>query len=215
MSSGSAFDDMPPLDEPPDYRRPSAAREGPASATLSNDIVTEDSAALEFAAIYRDRLRYCHDRGAWFEWTGAAWRMNRDGLAFHWARELARRMAAGENAKARYITSKTSFASGVERFARHDRGLTATAEVWNQDPWLLGTPNGTVDLRSGELKASRQADHITKLTAVAPAQAPDCPAWLRFLDEATKADPQMIRHGRPACSRQTLDRKRLRGRSRA
>src|SRR5215207_4597035 len=73
----------------------------------SNDLVTEDNAALRFAELYRDRLRYCCDTGAWFEWDGTAWRRNRTGLAFTWARELARDLASEEVDRVRYITSST------------------------------------------------------------------------------------------------------------
>jgi putative DNA primase/helicase len=57
------------------------------------------------------------------------WRQNRTGMAFLWARELARRMSMSEPDKVRYVTSKTSFAGGVERFARSDLAFAVTAEV--------------------------------------------------------------------------------------
>lgn len=162
-------------------------------------LVTEDAAAVRFGALYAGRLRYCHDTGAWFEWDGVSWRQNRVGLAFHWARELARDMATTAPAKARAVISKTSFAAGVERFARTDPTFAVTAETWDRDPWLLGTPGGTVDLRTGTLSKARQEDGITKLTAVAPAPNAGCPRWLAFLDEATGGDAELIRFLRQWC----------------
>jgi putative DNA primase/helicase len=50
---------------------------------------------------------------------------------------------------------------------------------------LLGTPGGTVDLRTGEMRKAVPGEMITKITAVAPAAAPDCPTWLRFLKRVT------------------------------
>lgn len=157
------------------------------------DIITEDLAACEFAAIYRDRLRFCHDTGAWYEWNGSIWQPNRTGLAYQWARELARRLSLSEPDKVRYVVNKTSFASGVERFARSDPDFAVTAEVWDSDLFLLGTPCGTVDLRTGTLRPSDPADGITKATARTPADTADCPLWLRFLDEATGGDTDLIR----------------------
>jgi putative DNA primase/helicase len=159
----------------------------------SNDLVTEDFAAQEFAAIHADRLRYCHDTGAWFEWSGAIWRKNRTGLAFQWSRELARDLAENEPDKVRYVSSKTSFASGVERFARVDPVLAVTSDFWDRDPYLLGTPGGTVDLRTGKLGPANPRDGITKATAVTPAIVADCPTWLRFLHETTGGDAGLIR----------------------
>jgi putative DNA primase/helicase len=156
------------------------------------DIITEDSAACQFAEIYRDRLRFCHDTGAWFEWNGTVWRPNRTGLAYQWARELARRLSMSEPDKVRYVVNKTSFASGVERFARSDPTFAVTAEVWDADPFLLGTPGGTVDLRTGNLRPSEPAEGITRAASVAPADRADCPLWLQFLEEATGGDADLI-----------------------
>jgi putative DNA primase/helicase len=160
---------------------------------VRNEAVTEDGAALRFADQYRDQLRFCHSTGSWFEWTGAAWEVNRTGLAFQWARELARELAENEPAKMRYTLSKTSFATGVERFARTDPVFAVTAEHWDRDPLLLGTPGGTVDLRNGRLSKADPNDGITKLLAVTPADRADCPQWLAFLDQATGGDPGLIR----------------------
>jgi putative DNA primase/helicase len=157
-----------------------------------DDPVTEDAAALAFTERYRDILRFDHDMGKWFVWTGTRWRCDRTGLAFAWARELARELARAEPNKVRLISSKTSFAGGVERFARTDRAFAVTSEIWDQNIYLLGTPGGTVDLCTGEARLAIPTDYITKLVAVAPSDKPDCPIWLRFLCEATNDDQALI-----------------------
>ena len=57
---------------------------------------------------------------------------------------------------------------------------------------LLGTPGGTVDLDDGRVLAALPVDGITKLTAVAPGKAGECPRWLQFLDESTGGDEQLV-----------------------
>ena len=86
-----------------------------ARAPHSNELVTEDSAALEFARLYADRLRFDHDVGRWREWTGSIWRENKTCLALHFAREMARDLGENEPDKVRYVTSKISFAGAVEK----------------------------------------------------------------------------------------------------
>jgi len=76
------------------------------SRPRSNELITEDHAALEFARLYEGRLRYCHDTGSWFEWDGFLWRQNRTGIAFQWARALVRDLASREDDRIRYISSK-------------------------------------------------------------------------------------------------------------
>ena len=158
----------------------------------NEDPVTEDAAALAFAERYRDTLRFNHDIGKWFVWTGTRWQCERTGLAFAWARELARELARAQPNKVRLTSSKTTFASGVERFARTDRAFAVTSEIWDQNSYLLGTPAGVVDLRTGLLQTPVPEDFITKLTAVAPACTFACPRWQQFLKEATNDDQALI-----------------------
>jgi putative DNA primase/helicase len=87
---------------------------------------------------------------------------------------------------------KASAAAGAERFARAARAFAVTAEIWDKDPFLLGTPHGTVEIQTGTLRDARQEDYITKSTLVAPAGDANCPIWLKFLDEATKGDAELI-----------------------
>jgi putative DNA primase/helicase len=101
-------------------------------------------------------------------------------------------LAQDQDERKRYITNKTSFASGVERFAKGDPKIAVTVDYWDSDQWLLGTPGGTVDLRTGLLRDSQRHDGITKITSVAPLDS-GCPQWLQFLKETTADDKQLIR----------------------
>ena len=159
----------------------------------SADLVTEDSVASVFTLKNAGELRYCHDSGRWFEWTGTLWRMNGTGVVLHRIRELTRELSAGEKDKVRVQSNKVSFSSGAERFCKADPKLAVTSAHWDRDPMLLGTPSGTVDLRTGKLRPSDQADGITKTTAVAPVGADDCPLWKKFLSEATAGDAELMR----------------------
>ena len=161
---------------------------------LDGGVVTQDSIAQVFARRYDDRLRYCHHTGKWFEWTGAYWRKEETALAFQFCRELSREFTDDSPPKVLKAVRNVSFAGGVEKFARSDRQMVATSETWDRDPFLLGTPAGTVDLRTGELREPDPRDEITKITAVAPAETADCPRWLRFLVETFgDKEPELIR----------------------
>lgn len=154
--------------------------------------ITEDSAAQYFVELHGDRLRFCHSRGGWFYWNGSYWEINHTRLAFHWARELARDLSEHEKSGKRYKINSTGFAAGVEKFARCDPKIAVTVEYWDRDPWLLGTPGGTIDLRTGKLRPASQDDGISKTTLVTPENC-GCPRWLAFLNEATGSDRELIR----------------------
>ena len=156
-------------------------------------LVTEDSVATAFITQHHADLRFCHHAGTWYRWTGAIWQREETRLAFDWVRATARRLAEkADQAKVAVIAGKAAFASGVERFAQADRAVAVTAATWDTDPWLLGTPGGTVELLTGVLRPARQDDHISRATTVTPADTSDCPAWLAFLRQATAGDDELI-----------------------
>ncbi len=164
------------------------------AANLASANLTEDGIASAFADHFKDRLRYCHDTGAWFEWDGNIWRKEETQLAFHWCRQICREVGQTvDSVKIKAILGKASTAAAVERFAKADRAFAVTAAIWDRDPFLLGTPAGTVDLRTGRLRPAMQSDFITKQTSVVAADTPDCPLWLKFLEDAALGDKALIR----------------------
>ena len=145
---------------------------------------TEDGIALAFAEAHAQDLRFCHQVGKWYVWTGSRWQKEETKLAFHWARELCRAL----NAKSDHKLGKAATAASVERFAQADRTFAVTSDIWDADPFLLGTPAGAVDLRDGSLRPAEREDFITRQAAVAPDPAAGRPLWSRFLAEATLGD---------------------------
>lgn len=172
--------------------REAVAKEAKPTADADDVLLTEHGVALAFTERHRDRLRFCHDTGAWFLWTGTHWRQDRKHVAFSFARELVAEANREERFQTKAVTGKAAFAGGVERFARADPVLAVTAEEWNPDPWLLGTPGGTVDLRTGILRPAQQGDMITRTTAVAPSDDDAPPVWRDFLIQATGSDFELI-----------------------
>jgi putative DNA primase/helicase len=74
--------------------------------------------------------------------------------------------------------------------ARADARLAVSADCWDCDPWLLNCPGGTVDLRTGEMRAHRRDDLITKLCPVSPGDG-GCPLWETFLARATDGKSEL------------------------
>jgi putative DNA primase/helicase len=170
-----------------------------ATAIAAESTITQDGIARIFASRYADRLRFCHSIGAWYEWTGTHWKRDETNRAFEFVRLIARELSEGREARELKGLRTTAFASGVERFSRSDPVFAITAAAWDRDPFQLGTPGGTVDLKAGNLRAGLPGDCITRLTAVAPAPATDCPIWLKFLDDATAGDVGLVRHLQQWC----------------
>lgn len=154
---------------------------------------TEDGVALAFTSQFKDQLRYCHHTGAWFHWNDCIWRREETELAFSWARKICREKARRAEEKFKATLARAATAAAVERFAQSDRAFAVTSETWDRDPWLLGTPDGTVELRTGKLRPARPDDYVTKATAVAPASQMTCPTWQAFLWQSTGGDATLVR----------------------
>ncbi|MFC7552649.1 phage/plasmid primase, P4 family [Pseudoroseomonas wenyumeiae] len=167
-------------------------RAGNPDAANDDELLTESSVADRFAAQAANRLRYCHDAGTWYEWTGTHWKTDKKHAAFTYARRLTSDLARTADAKVQAISGKASFCGGVEKFAQRDERLAVTVEDWDQDPFLLATPGGTVDLRTGTMRAPQPRDMMTRIAAVAPSRQAPPDLWLRFLDETTGKDDALI-----------------------
>jgi putative DNA primase/helicase len=160
--------------------------------TISSEAIaphqSDDALALAFAGRYRDELRFVAAWGKWFRWTGTVWIEEQTLLAFDFARQICREVADKSNSR-QLASAKT--VAAVERLAKADRRIAATIEQWDADPWLLNTPDGVVDLRSGRIRPHQPDDYLTKIAAVAP--DPDCPTplWLEFLTRITGSNAEL------------------------
>ena len=151
---------------------------------------SDEALALRFADRHAEDLRYVAAWGKWMQWTGNVWRQDYTLTAFSLARTVCREQSAIANDPhiAENLASAKTIAA-VERLAKADRRLAATIDQWDADLWVLNTPGGVIELRTGKLRPNQPSDYCTKITAVAPDG--DCPIWLGFLDRVTGGDKEL------------------------
>jgi putative DNA primase/helicase len=65
--------------------------------------------------------------------------------------------------------------------AQSEEPLCAAASEFDRDPFVLNLLNGTLDLRTGQLRPHRQTDMLTRLASVVFDPDATCPGWDRFL----------------------------------
>jgi putative DNA primase/helicase len=162
-------------------------------------VLSEVDIADCFAHQHREELRYVAEWGHWMMWDGACWRREKTLKAFDLARQLCRELTRENNSRdtetKRVLSSKTIAA--VVQIARADRRIAASIDQWDADPLLLNTPDGIVDLRTGNLRAHRSEDYVTRTTAVGPGG--NCPLWHKFLDRFTNGDRELQAYLKRAC----------------
>jgi len=153
--------------------------------------ISDETLALRFADRHAGHLRYVAKWGQWLSWAETHWRLDDTLNAFDLARHVARE-AAETRTKPRIVSAIASAktVAAIERLARSDRRIAATVDQWDADPWLLNTPTGVVDLRTGLLRPHRPDDYMTKIAAVGPGG--DCPKFKAFLKRIMNSDDDLI-----------------------
>ena len=149
--------------------------------------------AERFVARYGAEIRYCDEWGKWLIWDGRRW--ERDGMRL--IRRFAKNTVRGMYNQASLIEddverkSLVKYALGSEAMikiknmiegATSEPGIPVRTQDLDADSMLLNVENGTIDLRSGELRSHRQEDLITKLAPLPYNPDADCPLWLDFLN---------------------------------
>ena len=139
---------------------------------------TELGYARRLIHVYGDRLRYVPAWRRWLIWDGTRWAHDSTGQAARWMKSVARRLTADalaiedkdDRAKALSAAKRgeSSHAiAGALILASTEAEVAVSPDDLNADPYLLNCANGTVDLRTLELREHDPADLLTKVTRAA------------------------------------------------
>lgn len=160
----------------------------------------DEALACQFVLRSAESRRFVNEWGRWMLFIGTHWIPDRTlevydavrTLCAETARMVAVDPAATQAARERGAAAIASAqkVAAVERLARADRLLALDVDAWDADPWILNTPDGTIDLKTGVLREHRPSDYITKCTRVSPGG--DCPLWRKSLDVWTAGDPELV-----------------------
>ena len=140
--------------------------------------------------------RFVTEWGAWFEWRSDGWYPDLIGSVRASITDMLRGAdnwseSAGLTAAQRRKICSAGTLAGVLSLASAHRDIAAPAAQWDTDKMLLGVPGGTVDLRTGNMRAAEKTDFITKRCAVAPAIG--IPRlWLGHLQKVFRGDNDLI-----------------------
>ena len=154
---------------------------------------SDDALALRFAERNAQSMRYVAALGRWYIWDGARWHLDETLIARHRARKICREAAAECNQlKIAKLIASAKTVAAVERLAQADRRLAATVDQWDADPWVLNTPGGIIDLRSGEIRKHDPLAFLTKITGTGPDDKQPTPTWRSFLKRIIGGHSEVI-----------------------
>lgn len=158
---------------------------------------TDDQLAMHFAGAHPG-FRYVATEARWLRWEGSVWRDDATLAVWDAVRVYLRfriQLSRDANVTRRVLSAQT--VAAVERLARSDPRYALTSDRLDADDWLLGTPAGVVDLRTGSLLDHDPGRYISMQTSIGPKG--ECPTWLQFLAQATDGDVQLQAYLQRVC----------------
>lgn len=168
--------------------------------------------ARRLVRLHGDDIRYCSALG-WMAWDGKRWLRDDSGeierRAMDVSEDIYREAVAidaesvgkdKETAKeireradlARKHAHKSESEPSIRRMIELACALVPIAvEAFDRDPWLLTCANGTIDLRTGELRAHRRDDFLSRMSPTSFNRDAKAPQWLQLLDLVTAGNKQL------------------------
>lgn len=142
-------------------------------------------------------LRYAEGVG-WLRWAGSHWAVDPAGPwpeAEAVAEELRTSTAEGDVGKAHrkhglHLGNAGPLAAMIQLASKRAE-IRVPSDKLDADPWLLGTPGGTLDLRSGLLRPAAREDLITLQTSCAPDWSRRADRFDRFLLEVMDGNVEL------------------------
>jgi putative DNA primase/helicase len=148
---------------------------------------------------HRDQIRSCPPRKCWFIWDGRRWGRDETGEIMRFAKKTTRsiygeaqqcndedvRKAIAKHAR---DSEKGPKLREMVTLAQSEPGIPVLPADLDSDPWAFNVLNGTIDLKTGNLRPHDRADLITKIAPVNYDPEARSDLWFRFLLDATAGD---------------------------
>jgi putative DNA primase/helicase len=165
--------------------------------------LTETGNAERLVAQHRDRIRYCPPRRRWLLWDGKRWTWDERGELHQLAKATVRSIydeagACNDEEQRKAIakhardSEKAARRTAMITLAQSEKGIPVLPAELDADPWAFNVLNGTIDLRTGRLRAHRREDLITKLSPVEYDAGATSPLWEQYLHDATGGDAELV-----------------------
>jgi len=166
---------------------------------------TDVGNSLRLVKLFGNNIRYVFEFNSWIYWNGVRWLTDNDGYMFRLAKETARSIAqeaANESDESRRRTlmqhalksENEQQLKSMIQVAKTEEGVTISQAELDQDKYLLGVPNGVVNLRTGGLMENSKNSMITKQAGTIYDPNAKCPRWLKFVDEITNGDKELANY---------------------
>lgn len=156
------------------------------------DSLTDTGNAYRLVTRHGKNLRYCHPWKQWLVWNGRRWKPDAEAEVYRKAEDAVGSIgeeirAHPERSKALAAWLKQSLSrarlENMVALATKQEPVSILPERLDSDPFLLNCINGTVDLRTGDLRPHSREDYLTKSAAAEFDPDARCDLWHSFLKQ--------------------------------
>lgn len=148
-------------------------------------------------------MRYIPEFKRFITFDGRRWHLDRDGEPMRMAKDTARSIyeeardasdTGRQQALSRWAVQSQSAGrlQAAVDLAKTEPSIPIKPSALDSDPMLLGVSNGTIDLRTGQLRKPDRDDLITRATEVAYDPHAAAPRWNAFLREIMCGDLELV-----------------------
>jgi putative DNA primase/helicase len=198
---------LPPPPDPEEEAPVAAADAPPPPPPAQGDAVadfhlTDIGNAERLIKRHGRDLRFVPAWRAWMEWDSKRWQRDETHAAERRAKETIRaifeQLKHASPSKKEELYKHAMRSEGDARVramlnrAMAEPGVSITTRDLDADPWLLTVANGTLDLRTAELREHVREDLITKLVAVDWDPEAKCDRWEAFLNRIMGGNTALI-----------------------
>jgi putative DNA primase/helicase len=162
--------------------------------------------AERFLDTFGNELKYNYTNKQWIRYDGRKWcddtvdsvKSYADRFITRMQRELFKECDPDDSDMLKTIQKHIKAArssKGKENFIKEAKHMAPIENNdMDKDIYLLNTPNGILDLQTGELMEHDPKKLISKISYTEYTDKTDCPLWIEFLDTVFNGDQELIHY---------------------
>jgi len=170
--------------------RDDAGASGKETSLILPPSLSEDALAASFVVEHGSVWRHVPAWGAWLHWNGMRWGRDEPATINEVVRQVCRVAVDGHDkpGEARRVASEKTMRA-VRAIAASDPAIATRTSDWDAQPMRLNTPDGIVDLETGEVSAPDPTLLLTQITGASSGKG--CAMWMAFLGEITDGNADL------------------------